>query len=73
MSNLCCNDFVIYRDSITKEATVMSRSDDIELASLLYDSLTPAERAIVMEILRSLASPQELSDAAQSTDEKTTE
>lgn len=51
----------------------MSRADDIEFATLLYDSLTPAERSIVMEILRSLALPQEQSDADRATAEKTTE
>lgn len=51
----------------------MSRSDDMQLALALYDSLTPEERSIVMEILRSLALPQAQSDAAQQTDAKTTE
>ena len=73
MSHLCCNSFVIYNDNITKEVSVMSRSDDMQLAFALYDSLTPEERSIVMEILRSLALPQAQSDAAQQTDAKTTE
>lgn len=51
----------------------MSSADDTQQALVLYDSLTPAERRIVMEILRSLASPQEQSAAAQETDAKTTE
>lgn len=51
----------------------MSRSEDMQLALALYDSLTPEERSIVMEILRSLALPQVQSDAAQQTDVKTTE
>ena len=51
----------------------MSRAEDLQLALALYDSLTPAERSIVMEILRSLALPQVQSDAAQETDARTVE
>lgn len=51
----------------------MSRSEEMQLALALYDSLTPAERQIVMEILRSLALPQVQSAAAQEKDAKTTE
>ena len=73
MSHLCCNSFVIYRDNITKEVSVMSRDQDMQIALALYDSLTPEERSIVMEILRSLALPQGQSGAAPEKDEKTTE
>lgn len=51
----------------------MSRNEDMQLALTLYDSLNPAERSIVMEILRNLALPQARSDAAQETDANTTE
>ena len=73
MSHLCCNGFVIYRDNITKEESVMSRIVDTQLALALYDSLTPEERLIVMEILRNLALPQEQYDAAPETNAKTAE
>lgn len=65
MSNLRCNSFVIYRDSITKEVT---RMDILNTFLEVYDALSPDTQNLIVQLLEEEARNQEVSPDFQQTE-----